>query len=468
MNGPLFDKREFLQSENKNQFMRQILTVFSKLDEQIRAGAAKQPDAGEQEQIREELNARQSRAEQQAGEDIRKIQERIDHIDNEIDTIRKDLMSKRQRMEKIEQLFEQQIQRAGGQPGIQNRIRELSDEIQDMKQRLKAESLNKDHKIQELLGERAASDRRIADVKSELQSRIGLIQNELQCRLRESGRNDTERLCAGMEEILPPALTGGAVSSLRKYDISALQGEPQYLLQCTVGSMSYVCRTTESRSIAEKYQSLLSGNAVKVPYVISRNRAVYQAFLYRDRSRDEVWQHFQTMCAAQILLHQKFGYELSAVCADERPFLQRQRPEEQKLVKMIKPCETAEQLGQIQDYCQSLREQISAGGYSNIWEYNRDHPQEPFPYRGVAFWDFPGGLDADTVRRIGRLYGEAERCGVFFLFMVNTDLDIGKEAEEALTTILNGLNPLRYLSERQRYEEMRMPSVLYQIHNYDA
>jgi len=486
----LFDKASFIREENKNQLMHQILVYFRDFEAGIKKYEGKEPDSGQLQQINEALGRQLDEIQREMQRQLQELRAQIGQISEREDKIRRDLESKRIRMENVKRLAEEKF---SGMPQMSGMAGQIRQELGQLCDRYEAEKQNRQREIESLQADRQRLEAEIREADQRYRNEVKRLEEEGRRQIAQisSTADQTEALKNRLREVLPGKTVSSALRALKRYDITDVMrlcmGEEQYLLQCVTGTMSYMCKTQEGKDEACRYTALLMGNAVTVPYVLGRNRAVYQTFLYHEQDKAEVWQHFQTICAAQILLHEKIGYTLQLVSENHGPFLEDmpwQRPytaeaagkavcpaentgQRQYPVADVKACEAAAVLDELEIYCDEMIHTVLGSAYQYLWEYNKAHVLEPLPYKGLVFWDFPRGLDARTVQRLAQIYGKAEKCGVFLLFMVNVDTDMSKDMENQVVSILNGLNALQYVPDRQCYEEMVSPEIIFRIDRYE-
>lgn len=305
----------------------------------------------------------------------------------------------------------------------------------------------------------------------ELQRKLQTLEERVESFLREQERQVEQLKCAHsfspLEALsfqteasgkIPPALFRSAVKSMEEFHIKKIKDASQYLKQCEVGKIRHNCSENGITEFQKLYPDAVDRGFLQVPYVIGRDHGIYQMFFYKDKDRDMAWQHFQTLCLAEILLHEKKGYHLTVVMEPKddwnwEQFLNRPKDEGKK------------------QYAKMLRPKDFSGFLNELIEVYKRTDKEKFSYEGIAFWDFPCGLTQEDLRSIYDHYNFLEEYGVFFLFMVNDDSDKQNSANadmvyEELYSLMKELPAAVYNREKQGYEANGSPEYVYLLEEY--
>ena len=449
----VISKKWFLDSENKDQIMSKCLEILTKADQRCLELCGNSAEYEEKQILRD------------IQDDIRSIQADVREKEQKLDTLRSLTLNRQTYLRNSGHLSSDEREQ---------QIRLLERDLSDMEERIRNFVQEKENEIAELQKESE-------DTRKSRRQQIREIQTEL------------------MEQI-PPPVFGSAVQAMDFYHIRRLKHREKYICQCQLGVIHHECSPEGAGMLGALYPDAVRGGQLEVPYILSRNHAVYQLFLYQEENKELAWQHFQTMCLGQLVLHRGFEYELIAVLNGEdgrndREFLSdiresgireniresggrenfrksgnRENIREadcRENIRVISPQNLEEEIREIKEYCMYIRTNVLENRYHTVWEYNRENPTRKLPYKGIALWDFPMGLSAETVNEIYQIYNMLESCGVFFLFFVNDDFDGGEAVFQEIRKMMEALPVLVFNSEVQEYEALGDRSYTYKIEKYD-
>ncbi len=284
-----------------------------------------------------------------------------------------------------------------------------------------------------------------------------------------------------IQEQVSPQLLNSIVQSMDAYDVRTLKYTREYVRQCKAGVIRHPVVSDLRKTFEDLYPAVCHGGNFEVPFIFGRDHAPYQIYTYRDADRDAAWQHFQTLCLGQMVLHRRFDYELSVMIDDRTrrdlpPFLADLRTfDARQTIREFRPQELESVLEEAYEYARRIRRDRLKQDYPTVWDYNAANPGARLPYRLIALWDFPAGADGGTLNYVYNIYNKLESCGVFFLFMMNNDRyeipDAGMSAEsqnsfKELKKLMDAFPILLYNRDVRGYESLGDRSYTYHIEEY--
>lgn len=425
MQGEIFNRKTFIESENKHSLMVKCLLLFSEVDR------------GLEQELEGALAVK---AEQR------------ERLESRIRAIEADICSKRSKLEELETIISEQLADlentagADSQEAVRKAV-QLQDSLDEMTEKVSVHIQRQDEIIAGLQRELGQLQRDCEQLKAAYQQKKQEAEGtfrEKQEVLRAQERRGQNGGVVNYKKIMPPAILNSALCALKQYDISRLARTDKYLLQCITGTIACGCGGRTQALLREAYPDVINGEKAEVPYLVERDHAVYQMFCYHRRDADTVWQHFQTLCLAQLVLHRKWGYELTLVSGENRSFLERCDNRDRGCIRVEQPASLGRILSELKAYCQEIQRNYLQDRYFTAWEYNKDHPERRIPYKGIALWGVPQGMDAQVIADICEIYGLAERVGVFFLVMADMDVQVAGDQKIQLQKLKDGLDPVEY------------------------
>ncbi|MCI6006482.1 MAG: hypothetical protein MRZ60_12810 [Blautia sp.] len=423
---PVISKKEFLNCENKDEIMSECLKRFVNADQ-----CCAEPGRNSREQ---------------------EEKQRILDIQNDISSIRNNITEKKEKLELLRSLTlnrQTYLRNAAhiSEEDREHQIRLLQDELENMEERFRCFTAN--------------MEREMEAMKKESMS------------IRGSKRSSSAELLCRITGQIPPSVYRSAVHAIDQFHIRNLKREKKYICQCKPGIICHECSEEGGELLSRMYPDAVVGRQLEVPYILDRNHAVYQLFLYKEPDKDTVWQHFQTMCLGQMILHRCFDYEITVVLEEkdrqnESCFLSDIRDFDSRTkINVIHPRNLEEVLYELEGYCTCIQENFLGEEYDTIWNYNSRHPAEKLPYKGIALWDFPYGVHAGIPDKIYRMYNVLESCGVFFLFFVNDDFDGDETVIQGVRKIMESFPVVVYNHAVRGYEALGDRNYVYKIEEYD-
>lgn len=304
-------------------------------------------------------------------------------------------------------------------------------------------------------------------IQNQLAASIHGAKSEQEAKIAEARRTTqpgSEVGAPGLQKLrerIPPVTMNSAVTVLEHYSIGARLQDREYLLQCVVGQVSGpVCGET-ARVLGPEYPQVVSGERVSLPYVLDRKCGVYQVFFHQSADEEAAWQHFSTLCLAQHLLHNRYHFELTFFDGADHPRELHLPGYGCSTIHTIEELTTF--LDRVADECRGLQSACLREQYQTVWDYLQAHPRERQLTRCIALWNMPDGMTEQVIGQIERIYGLAERCGVYFLMGVNTSTKAPQALCDVLAHLTDQLNPLEYDPAIQAYRDLKAQSVSFRV-----
>lgn len=483
MDTPVISKNLFINSENKNQIMSRCLEIFVEMDLRCQEIQREVSSYGMSEEIRckvetleQEYQSQRNWIQNKNDRDIQIQNQKAKEIRSEIEKIKSDVEKKLEKLELMRTLTvnRQTYLENASQIAYEERQQQialLQNDLDNMEERIRGFILEMNDEIAWMNQQLQDITEKQRMMQNERQKLLSRLQEEQEQHKRQILQQESsQRTLEVMKEVvkqIPPVIFNSIVSAMEKFNIRELKWSKKYVRQCQLGVIRHACSESGSKNIGTLYPCVCKEEQLEIPYIIGRNHAIYQMFLYKNEDSEIAWQHFQTLCLGQLVLHRGFDYEL-VVLLDEkendRQFLSDIREFDiQASIQVIKPQDFMGVMEEIHEYCVHMQEEVLQE-YNTVWNYNSSHPNKRLPYKGIALWGFPLGINRDILNYIYDMYNILERCGIFFMFMVNMGLKA--EDERAVQAILDGLNPLEYNPVLQGYEDMGNRDYVVYIEQY--